>query len=220
LNELLLRLDGPPPKKESAVVRGESASSSSGPQTDAIRFRVHNGALKKEMNLVAPITVEDLIMYIVADPKPFHGNITKERARSLTMDNVELPLSHEFENDFYKLHTLTLLLAGPPPKKESAVVRGESASSSSGPQTDTIHFRVHNGAMKKEMNLVAPITVEDLIMYLVANPKPFHGNITKERVRILTMDNVELPLSHEFENDFYKLNELLLRLDGPPPKKE
>ncbi|MFM7989180.1 MAG: hypothetical protein ACKPKO_58690, partial [Candidatus Fonsibacter sp.] len=103
--------------------RGESASSSSGPQTDTIRFRVHNGAMKKEMNLVAPITVEELIMYIVANPKPFHGNITKERARILTMDNVELPLNHEFENDFYKLHTLTLRLAGPPPKKESAVAK-------------------------------------------------------------------------------------------------
>ncbi|MFM7989251.1 MAG: hypothetical protein ACKPKO_59050, partial [Candidatus Fonsibacter sp.] len=32
--------------------------------------------------------------------------------------------------------------------------RGESASSSSGPQTDTIRFLVRNGAMKKEMNLV------------------------------------------------------------------
>ncbi|MFM7987221.1 MAG: hypothetical protein ACKPKO_48705, partial [Candidatus Fonsibacter sp.] len=49
--------------------------------------------------------------------------------------------------------------------------RGESASSSSGPQTDTIRFLVHNGAMKKEMNLVAPITVEDLILYMVSRSR-------------------------------------------------
>jgi hypothetical protein len=96
------------------------------------------------------------------------------------------------------------------PNERSSTASGSAASCSA---PDEIRFEVRQGAMVKKFKVEEPATVADVIAYIIADPKPFTGVMTADRMHTLTMNNEELNNDHVFDPNI-RLHIVKLMLTG------